>query len=1825
MRKLFPLIFLLLCTTVASAQTQQTASQAREAEWKSYALPQSNFVRHISPEREFIFRTPADWKQEALTFHGPHSAQFKVYAQKIPDGYSLPEYFASFVRVVRDQPGVADTMVTRKTRLQDLEARELLVEFSNPEGEMIHSTSWVAVSGPLAVTFNLQVPVTHVAEVEPFLKAIVQSVIFLPREHTSFEDLRTATLKTTAPGPIHEVENVTATLNDVGVDREAAVARLTTLFSTSPDVAIDLLVDRRPFVRAAAVQALAHSNNSALQPFVWEMIDDKEPLVAEAAARSAAGSPDLIAQVLRHSLSGNKIETIARIWPFMTKEKRVELMQQFFSKTAVPHPSPPPASKGTPKTGVKVTIVDGTVVKPGSPVPDVSVAVSNDPNVQIGALTLLTTITPEEFKLPLAQILASKYDPLIALGLQVANHRGESLPVDQLVKLVASSDQQVSKLAAQNLGISGSVSDIPRLEALVSKDSAAAKKTLDDELKLSIRKIQFRRDLAAAKNQNEARQLINKTLSDQALAGFAWLYDCEATIAGCGPTATFKSDFAVKPFGENLFPKKVTHYTAIPSLGQTAQKFYETLNSLQMDSPRAQANFVLILNGMRQMIAAQWSAPSEAETVTAYTGIDLNAPVALGSWTADKALDTTTTAQRQAIVLRVKDRARFERLVEQFQDVSGSFTNLTDYIAVGTRGIAGLPAFLPLTAQAIIARDPSKPKRRPLQTYSLTSSREWNGLNIKTIEHRWITFDWQIETSVTNLVYVGDYVIMTPDLATLRELVTNAGQTDRQTLADNSEFRKTIERRGEIVYFSDLKAILAEFGAPIRDFNFAISESGALNIGNSTWENTHQFVFEESDWSKHLLPFHPKDLAAPRDLLPASTIAYYLMNIDLARSWSGSFGTFLPETFQSKSKLWAVDFEREVLPELGPECGAAVLELPDFEEFTGGSWATFCKLKSNKLAEALNSGKLLNGVGPAKDFAEVKNGTDSYYLTVRNGFLVFSNSQKGLAALDGKSSLATTRDYSRAAEKVPAGIIAFGGYNLEAAVAAASKAPVEGLEGIRVNTIFSIAKAFHSQNFFATAARGSVEGRSSVSMDREGRYSFADFSSLTKEATITLAALEPTGAPITDQNRLSSLVLRVKAKTAGPIDNVKDDLKTAAQTIEEKSPQEFFLTVNARRAETEKAVQLPVKDAAFAADLKSTPEFPANDEQVKKQASEIAGNDRDAWSVAQKLADWTHQNLEWKVIQSADAAQTLATREADCSEFSALFVAMARSLGLPARMVSGLAYSGDSFGGHAWVEVWAGRWIELDPTWGTHFVDATHIRETSNALLTSAALNLLEFEVIEARRRVEDFQKSSKALTQHLLKAIPSGNKSELEAVVDIATLTDEFMGAGAWAKMNEAERNQMSSAYRRVMNEIADYSRVSNQKSVMHLIHLEEKGNVAEAICWLGPSDLLLKLRLVRQNDLWYLVEVLQNDSYLNSVAEAIRPAITTIEGLRAGKNVSAGPTDYSRVLTLVHTDAAKAVAAAEAALKTSPTDRSLRLLKAMALSQLDGKEEDAINVLRELSKEDFAPAVYRLAASLNSFDDEKKAKEAIAFFERYVQLEPWDPRGFYELANAYDNAKDYVKSEAAYKKVIDLNPLEPNGYVDLITFLVMQERLSDAGPVLVAADKNAGEKEDVFGEVMSTLLAFDELGHATKFAANEPQHMKTSAKANLVLGQAHVEDGRYALALRLLQTAIQIDKDWDEPHISLAQLYRKQSRWAAALKAAEQAIALDDEDGESHYERACALARLGRINEAMTALEKAVELYPDQAGWIADEKDLKALAKLPAFKKLLPPQEKK
>ncbi|HSD46198.1 MAG TPA: HEAT repeat domain-containing protein, partial [Pyrinomonadaceae bacterium] len=791
----------LVSTHAQTTQTNAARIQAREAEWKNYQLPNTNFTRKMNPGKNYIFRVPADWQPVSeLEFSGPHNSGFKILDDKIPEGYPLDEYFGAILKAVKDMSGAAETVVTRKIELQDVEAREMLLEFTDAAGTQIRSTSWVTIRGAQALMFNLKVPATHSAEIEPFFKAIVQSVIFVPGDYIAFEAQRTFAIKTPTNGPINELENIVTSLSETTAQRDSAITRLAALYSSNPDLAIDLLIDRRPLIRAGAAQAIARSNNRTLTPFLWDLLNDEEPLVSEAAARSVATSTDVVQRVLEHGIAGFHTEALARIWPFMAKEKRNEVLAIIFKEPAVPRSTPPPPAKPRTKSSVSVKVAELVAVQPGKPIPVMESAfvAARDPNVQIGALTLLARTPAEEFKLPLARLTASNYNPLIAVALQVAYMRAEALPVASLLKLVSSTDSQLRTLAAQNLSLSATVADIPQIEALISKDGS--RKVIDDELKVAVKQIRFRNELAAAKSETERQQLISKALTEDSLANFAWRFHCEASIPGCSPDpAALKRDLAIKPFAENLFPKKLVHYTAIPNPREAVQKFYETLHGLQLNSPRAQSNLVLMMGNVRQMLGREISAPSGAETLIDYTGIDPDSPIALGSWTAPNANDRIGWANRAAIVMRVKDRTRFERLVEKFQRGAGGVPAVTSGVAVGTRAIAAAPALLPFIAQALTSAEPPSQTSRTLLQHSFVSDKEWNGLRLRTIEHTWLNGGWELQVATTHLAYIGDTVIIAQDLATIRDLLTNASAAgERQLLADNPEFKQAIDSGGDV-------------------------------------------------------------------------------------------------------------------------------------------------------------------------------------------------------------------------------------------------------------------------------------------------------------------------------------------------------------------------------------------------------------------------------------------------------------------------------------------------------------------------------------------------------------------------------------------------------------------------------------------------------------------------------------------------------------------------------------------------------------------------------------------------------------------------------------------------------------------------------------------------------------------------------------------------------------------------------------------------------------------------------------------------------------------
>ncbi len=69
---------------------------------------------------------------------------------------------------------------------------------------------------------------------------------------------------------------------------------------------------------------------------------------------------------------------------------------------------------------------------------------------------------------------------------------------------------------------------------------------------------------------------------------------------------------------------------------------------------------------------------------------------------------------------------------------------------------------------------------------------------------------------------------------------------------------------------------------------------------------------------------------------------------------------------------------------------------------------------------------------------------------------------------------------------------------------------------------------------------------------------------------------------------------------------------------------------------------------------------------------------------------------------SRGAVHAATTGVGDCTEFADLFVATARSVGIPARRMDGWTPAWNGTPRHAWVEAWipSRGWTAFDPTWG---------------------------------------------------------------------------------------------------------------------------------------------------------------------------------------------------------------------------------------------------------------------------------------------------------------------------------------------------------------------------------------------------------------------------------------------------------------------------------------------------------------------------------------------
>ncbi|MFW5746457.1 MAG: transglutaminase-like domain-containing protein [Nanoarchaeota archaeon] len=155
---------------------------------------------------------------------------------------------------------------------------------------------------------------------------------------------------------------------------------------------------------------------------------------------------------------------------------------------------------------------------------------------------------------------------------------------------------------------------------------------------------------------------------------------------------------------------------------------------------------------------------------------------------------------------------------------------------------------------------------------------------------------------------------------------------------------------------------------------------------------------------------------------------------------------------------------------------------------------------------------------------------------------------------------------------------------------------------------------------------------------------------------------------------------------------------------------------------------------------------------IRSQANKVVQGQTDYYLAVHALVDWVEENIEYSLNTvtadvSLPASWVYQEREGVCDELTALFIAMCRSVGIPARFVSGISYTtsslfDDKWSSHAWAEVYFPEvgWVPFDITYRQFgIVDASHIhmRHAVDANSTQTLYDWSGFDLDNVRIKLD--------------------------------------------------------------------------------------------------------------------------------------------------------------------------------------------------------------------------------------------------------------------------------------------------------------------------------------------------------------------------------------------------------------------------------------------------------------------------------------------------------
>jgi tetratricopeptide (TPR) repeat protein len=224
------------------------------------------------------------------------------------------------------------------------------------------------------------------------------------------------------------------------------------------------------------------------------------------------------------------------------------------------------------------------------------------------------------------------------------------------------------------------------------------------------------------------------------------------------------------------------------------------------------------------------------------------------------------------------------------------------------------------------------------------------------------------------------------------------------------------------------------------------------------------------------------------------------------------------------------------------------------------------------------------------------------------------------------------------------------------------------------------------------------------------------------------------------------------------------------------------------------------------------------------------------------------------------------------------------------------------------------------------------------------------------------------------------------------------------------------------------------------------------------------------------------------------------------------------------------------------------------------------------------------------------QRFSRAADFLERTALLDPAFPQVQYSLGVAYFNAKEFQKAAAPLERARAAAPDDVNVRRMLALSWLNAEQFGKAADLLADDPQRRSDPSLQYAYGLA-LVRSDRAAEAEAIFSGLLAAHGDSAEVNVILGQAHAQQGDFDAAVASLQGALKIKPDVADANAALGVIYLRQGKLTEAAEALRAELKNRPDDLNARFHLATVLDRADQRDEALAIVQSVVRVKPDYA----------------------------